>query len=232
MTSLHDPLTLPCGQVLPNRIMKAALSEGLGDKQNSPDERLERLYTSWSEGGYGLIVTGNVMIDRTQLGEPGNVVIEDERDLDALSRWAKTTKDAGVPIWVQLNHPGRQSNPLALGHTPVAPSPVAINLPGATTPRELTSAEIEDIIEYARPRVSTACRYMVRTDTWSPSSSRPCRTSATTSGAVTRSVGCVSCSKSFAASVRGFRRASRWASSSTPRTSSAAGSPKMNPALW
>src|SRR3546814_1072127 len=60
---------------------------------------------------YGLIVTGNVMVDRTQLGEPGNVVIEDERDLDALSRWAKTTKDAGVPIWVQLNHPGRQSNP-------------------------------------------------------------------------------------------------------------------------
>ena len=152
MTSLHDPLTLPCGQVLPNRIMKAALSEGLGDKQNSPDERLERLYTSWSQGGYGLIVTGNVMVDRTQLGEPGNVVIEDERNLDALSRWAKSTKDAGVPIWVQINHPGRQSNPLALGHTPVAPSPVALNFPGATTPRELTSAEIEDIIERFRHR--------------------------------------------------------------------------------
>ena len=86
MTSLHEPLTLPCGQVLPNRIMKAALSEGLGDKKNSPDQRLERLYTSWSQGGYGLIVTGNVMVDRTQLGEPGNVVIEDERNLDALSR--------------------------------------------------------------------------------------------------------------------------------------------------
>ena len=147
MTSLRDPLPLPCGQVLPNRIMKAALSEGLGDKQNSPDERLERLYTSWSQGGYGLIVTGNVMVDRTQLGEPGNVVIEDERNLDALSLWAKATKDAGVPIWVQLNHPGRQSNPLALGHIPVAPSPVALNLPGATKPRELTSVEIEDIIE-------------------------------------------------------------------------------------
>ena len=147
MTSLRDPLPLPCGQVLPNRIMKAALSEGLGDKQNSPDERLERLYTSWSQGGYGLIVTGNVMVDRTQLGEPGNVVIEDERNLDALSLWAKATKDAGVTIWVQLNHPGRQSNPLALGHTPVAPSPVPRNFPGAATPRELTSPEIEDIIE-------------------------------------------------------------------------------------
>lgn len=147
MTSLHDPLTLPCGQVLPNRIMKAALSEALGNTNNSPDGRLEQLYTTWSRGGYGLLITGNVMIDRTQLGEPGNVVIEDERDLDALTRWAKTTKNAGVPIWVQLNHPGRQSNPLNLGHTPVAPSPIPLNMPGAATPRELTPAEIEDIIE-------------------------------------------------------------------------------------
>lgn len=147
MATLHDPLTLPCGQVLPNRIMKAALSEGLGTRKHAPDARLERLYSAWSRGGYGLILTGNVMVDRNQLGEPGNVVIEDERDLDALSRWAKTTKDAGVPIWVQINHPGRQSNPLALGHIPVAPSAVAVNIPGAPTPRELTSAEIEDIIE-------------------------------------------------------------------------------------
>jgi 2,4-dienoyl-CoA reductase-like NADH-dependent reductase (Old Yellow Enzyme family) len=147
VTALHDPLTLPCGLVLPNRIMKAALSEALGTKRNAPDERLERLYTAWGSGGYGLIVTGNVMVDRTQLGEPGNVVIEDERDLDALSRWAKTTKDAGVPIFVQINHPGRQSNPLALGHVPVAPSAVPLNFPGASTPRELTSGEIEDIID-------------------------------------------------------------------------------------
>jgi len=147
MTSLHDPLPLPCGQVLPNRIMKAALSEALGDARNAPDGRLERLYTTWSRGGYGLLVTGNVMIDRAQLGEPGNIVIEDERDLDALTSWAKTTKDAGVPIWVQLNHPGRQSNPLALGHTPVAPSAVPLDIPGAVTPRELTPGEIEDIIE-------------------------------------------------------------------------------------
>ena len=147
MTALRDPLTLPCGQVLPNRIMKAAMSEALGDRAHAPDGRLERLYTTWSQGGYGLLVTGNVMVDRAQLGEPGNVVIEDERDLDALTRWAKSAQDGGVPIWVQLNHPGRQSNPLALGHTPVAPSAVPLDLPGAATPRQLTSAEIEDIIE-------------------------------------------------------------------------------------
>ncbi len=147
MTSLHDPLTLPNGHVLSNRIMKSALSEGLGNRHNAPDERLVTLYRTWSQGGYGLLITGNVMIDRTQLGEPGNVVIEDERDLDALTRWTKTTHDAGVRIWAQLNHPGRQTNLLALRHTPVAPSPIALKLPGAAIPRELTSHEIEDIIE-------------------------------------------------------------------------------------
>lgn len=144
---LHEPLSLPCGQVLPNRIMKAALSEALGTSTNAPDERLERLYRTWSEGGYGLVVTGNVMVDRTQLGEPGNVVVDDERDLEALSRWAKASKDGGVPIWVQLNHPGRQSNPMAIGHRPVAPSAVAMTLPGSPTPRALTSVEIEAIVE-------------------------------------------------------------------------------------
>lgn len=98
MTSLSDPLTLPCGQVLPNRIMKSALSEALGSPANGPSARLERLYGRWNSGGYGLVVTGNVMVDRRQLGEPGNVVIEDDRDLDGLTRWAKSTQDGGMPI--------------------------------------------------------------------------------------------------------------------------------------
>lgn len=147
MTQLYEPLRLPSGFVLPNRIMKAAMSEALADARHRPDERLIRLYERWSRGGYGLLITGNVMVDRSQLGEPGNVVIEDDRDLAALSRWVKSTHNAGVPIWTQLNHPGRQSNPLAIGHTPVAPSAVPMSLPGSPTPRALTGSEIEDIIE-------------------------------------------------------------------------------------
>ncbi len=44
MTTLHDSLTLPCGQVLPNRLMKSAMSEVLGDKHHAPTAELERLY--------------------------------------------------------------------------------------------------------------------------------------------------------------------------------------------
>ncbi len=85
MTGLHDPLNLPNGQTLPNRIMKSALGETLGDKRHGPDHRIERLYQRWSKGGYGLIVAGNVIVDLTQLGEPDNIVIEDDRDLAGLS---------------------------------------------------------------------------------------------------------------------------------------------------
>ncbi|MBJ7322055.1 MULTISPECIES: nitroreductase/quinone reductase family protein [unclassified Rhodococcus (in: high G+C Gram-positive bacteria)] len=147
VVELSTPLPLPCGQTLPNRVMKAALSEGLGTAEHAPDTRLETLYRRWGAGGYGLVVTGNVMVDRSHLGEPGNVVIEDDRDHDALARWAKSTSDGGVPIWVQLNHPGRQANPIVTRATPVAPSAIASGVPGLPTPRALSENEIRDIID-------------------------------------------------------------------------------------
>lgn len=154
MSTLATPLTLPCGQVLPNRIMKSALSEALGSSSHGPTDRHETLYSRWGFGGYGLVVTGNVMVDRGQLGEPGNVVIEDDRHLAGLTRWAKTTQDGGAPIWMQLNHPGRQANPLAARSRPVGPSPIAPNIPGMVTPRELSGTEIEGIVD----RFVTAAR--------------------------------------------------------------------------
>jgi 2,4-dienoyl-CoA reductase-like NADH-dependent reductase (Old Yellow Enzyme family) len=147
MPSLNDPLDLPSGLRLPNRIAKAALSEALGDASNAPDDRLVTLYRRWAGGGYGLLVTGNIMVDRAHLGEPGNVAIEDDRDLPQLLAWTKAAHDGGAAIFAQLNHPGRQSNLLAIGHKPVAPSAVPLALPGAAVPRELMVAEIEEIIE-------------------------------------------------------------------------------------
>lgn len=144
--TLGAPLTLPSGQVLPNRMMKAALSEGLADDAGGPDGRLARLYSRWADGGYGLIITGNVMVDGRHLGEPGNVVVEDERHLAGLARWAKTAHDGGAKVWMQLNHPGRQANPIAGAGSTVAPSPVGVSIPGVPTPRELTREEISEIV--------------------------------------------------------------------------------------
>lgn len=145
---LAQPLTLPCGQVLPNRILKSAMSEIMGTPGHAPGPALPVLYRRWAEGGLGVSVTGNVMVDRRALGEPANVVIEDDRDMDALKAWATAAKTGGTRAWMQLNHPGKQS-PKFLSAETVSPSAVGFGpaLSGAFgVPRALTEAEIEDLI--------------------------------------------------------------------------------------
>jgi 2,4-dienoyl-CoA reductase-like NADH-dependent reductase (Old Yellow Enzyme family) len=144
---IADSLTLPCGAVLPNRLAKSALSEQLGDREAGPSDRLVRLYERWGTGGSGLLATGNVMVDRTALGEPANVVVEDDRHRDALSAWARAAKAGGSVAIVQVNHPGRQS-PRSLSPRPVAPSAVPLTGMGGvfSTPRALTVPEIEELV--------------------------------------------------------------------------------------
>ena len=76
MDLLAQPFVLPCGAVLPNRLCKAAMTEGLGDDFLRATALHESLYRQWSEGGAGLLITGNVMIDRHILERPGNVAID------------------------------------------------------------------------------------------------------------------------------------------------------------
>ncbi|GID06867.1 hypothetical protein TMM008_40690 [Pseudomonas sp. 008] len=75
-------------------------------------------------------------------------MIEDERDLPTLQKWAKAATDHGAAIWAQLNHPGKQSTK-GLNESNLAPSAVPFREDMAAffeTPREATEAEIEDII--------------------------------------------------------------------------------------
>ena len=150
---LAQPFTLPNGTVLKNRLAKSAMSEALGTTDNHVTDGLVRLYQRWAEGGIGLLITGNVMIDQRALGEPNNVVVEDERDLALLSAWAAAGTKNGTQLWMQINHPGKQS-PKGLNQENVSPSAIPFKKDMAaffSTPRELTEAEIQDIIQrYAR----------------------------------------------------------------------------------
>ncbi|MCK7550236.1 MULTISPECIES: NADH:flavin oxidoreductase/NADH oxidase family protein [Marinobacter] len=145
---LSQPLTLKTGSVIPNRFAKSAMSETLGTIDNRVTKELVTLYRTWAEGGTGLSITGNVMVDRRHIGEPQNVVLEDERDLVLLRAWADAGKTGGNQIWMQLNHPGKQS-PKMLNSDTVAPSaiPFKKELRGMfATPRALTGTEIEEIV--------------------------------------------------------------------------------------
>ncbi|PHQ27456.1 NADH oxidase [Marinobacter guineae] len=146
---LSKPLELRNGSVIPNRFAKSAMSETLGTIDNRVTKDLVTLYRTWAEGGVGLSITGNVMVDKCHIGEPQNVVLDDDRDIELLKAWAEAGKAGGSQIWMQLNHPGKQS-PKMLNKDPVSPSaiPFRKELRGMfATPRALTGQEIEDIVQ-------------------------------------------------------------------------------------
>lgn len=141
---LTDALTLPCGAILKNRIAKAAMTEGLANSANQATDDHVQLYGRWGDGGAGLLLSGNVQIDRRFLERPGNVAVDDNDGLEMLAAYAKAGKRDGTHIWMQINHPGRQAG--CGSERFVAPSA----WPAGDAPEEvraLTNDEIGNICE-------------------------------------------------------------------------------------
>jgi 2,4-dienoyl-CoA reductase-like NADH-dependent reductase (Old Yellow Enzyme family) len=148
MTSpLATPISLPNGSVLANRLCKSAMTEGLADKFDLPTPALMQLYKTWSQGGTGLHITGNVMVDRRYLERAGNVVLEDDKNLELFRTWAKQGTTGGNHLWVQLNHPGRQC-PKMVSTEPLSPSDVQLAMLGNfARPRPMDQSNIEEVIQ-------------------------------------------------------------------------------------
>lgn len=146
---LFDKLTLPNGSTLPNRIAKAAMEENMADADQAPSEFLMRLYQAWADGGAGLLITGNVMVDGRAMTGPAGVVLEDATHLDKFKRWAQISRSKGAQAWLQINHPGRQMQ-ANLGQPTWAPSAVPLELGNMSkrfnVPLAMTEAMIEEVI--------------------------------------------------------------------------------------
>ncbi|GLZ86842.1 2,4-dienoyl-CoA reductase [Metapseudomonas resinovorans] len=159
--SLFEPLALPNGARIPNRLAKAAMEENMADDDHAPSAGLLRLYQHWADGGAGLIITGNVMVDGRAMTGPGGVVLETDSHLERFRRWADVARSRGAQVWMQINHPGRQT-PAALGQPTLAPSAVPLDLGKFSNqfrvPREMSEADIEEV----RSRFVTAARLAER----------------------------------------------------------------------
>lgn len=147
---LQEELILPCGAQLKNRLAKSAMSENMCPKNHSPTNQLILAYQQWANGGAGLIITGNIMVDRNAIAEPGNVLVDNKGNFALLKDWASVVKNTGLHIWPQINHPGRQALGF-LNKEVVAPSAVSLNIKGMSAmfkkPRALDDTEISAIIE-------------------------------------------------------------------------------------
>ena len=149
-TQISTPITLPCGAVLANRLVKGAMSEGLADVNHNVTPRLTALYRRWATSGAALLLSGNVQVDRAHLERPGNLVLDADTNMVALKSLAEAGTSGGGHFWLQLNHTGRQVVSM-LNPQPMAPSPVAVEVPAGlplefALPREMTESDIATVI--------------------------------------------------------------------------------------
>ena len=149
--TINTPLTLPSGVELPNRLVKAAMTERLANARNQVTDRHLRLYKAWGDGGIGLQITGNVQVDRRNLEAPGNVAIDGTPSNEhavMLGKWAEACKSGGGKVVMQISHAGRQTQKM-VNPQPDAPSAIAVDLPGGQfgTPRAMTGDAIKRLID-------------------------------------------------------------------------------------
>jgi 2,4-dienoyl-CoA reductase-like NADH-dependent reductase (Old Yellow Enzyme family) len=146
MNKLEESFVLPCGAILKNRLAKAAMTERISNEYQEPTEDHNRLYHKWSNSGAGLLISGNVIVDRNHLESAGNVCFDENSDLNKLRKWASAVEGSGTHFWVQLSHAGRQTNKFG-NNRPLAPSAVQLKKMGLfAKPKAMSEEEIEKVI--------------------------------------------------------------------------------------
>ncbi|MBP3127597.1 NADH:flavin oxidoreductase/NADH oxidase family protein [Thalassospira sp. ER-Se-21-Dark] len=143
---LFRPLELPSGVVLKNRIAKSAMSDSLGDGTGHPTKAQNWLYRRWAEGGVGVSIIGEVQAQPGYAQKPGNLVLDDNANLDRFRALARQGAAKGSNLWLQLGHAGA----LAFAPTSTPKGPSALDLPGLKC-AALTDDEIHQIpAQFAR----------------------------------------------------------------------------------
>ena len=135
---LFQPLKLPCGVVLKNRVVKSAMSDSLGDGTGHPTNALSALYKTWANGGSAASIIGEVQFTSEFAEKPGNLVLNDDADLDRFRPLAASGGKNDSLLWLQLGHAGA----LSYAPTSAPKGPSALDLDGLKCDA-LTIDEIE-----------------------------------------------------------------------------------------
>ena len=148
---INESFTLPCGQVIKNRICKAAMTERIAKGNNLAHQSHVNLYERWVDGNIGILLTGNVQVDRRNLEGPANVVIDQnnyKEQYDSLKAWSAAGTKNNTQLWMQISHAGRQT-PGEINSSPLAPSNIGLKIPGKNygTPIPMTEEDILDVID-------------------------------------------------------------------------------------
>lgn len=164
---IAEPLTLPCGLTLPNRLVKCPMQETQAKAPwFDPPDTFHNLYKTWGESQYGMLLTGQVQIDRRYFSIAGDVCCHEKSPEPEImakwKEWARIAQQHGTPCIVQIAHPGRMS-PKGAGVRPadqpaLCASEVPVELGDSWidkwardkllgTPKAMTHEEIDEVVE-------------------------------------------------------------------------------------
>ncbi len=143
---LFNEVTLPNGIVLHDRLGVAPMTTYSGNDDGTVSDQ-ELTYYKRRAGLGSLFISACIAVSENGIAFPNQFIGFDDRALPRLTQLAKEMKSAGSKAILQMQHGGRQGQPeLIKANEIVAPSAVSAGA-NKPTPRELTHAEIEAIIE-------------------------------------------------------------------------------------
>ncbi|UDQ82115.1 flavocytochrome c [Erwinia rhapontici] len=146
LTPILNPLTLPNGAVLKNRLLMAPMTTCTGFYDGTVTSELVEYYRDRA-GSIGTVIVECCFIDPKGPAFPGAIAIDSDNKISGLAKIASAIKTKGSKAILQIYHGGRMVEPeLIGGRTPVAPSAIAAPRDGATTPQALTAEEVDVMI--------------------------------------------------------------------------------------
>ncbi|WHY88499.1 FAD-dependent oxidoreductase [Neobacillus novalis] len=134
--------------VLKNRIVMPAMGTNLAGPNGEITDHQIAYYEERAKGGTGLIFVEYTSIDYEYGRAAFNQLrIDEHRFIPGIHRLSNAVQKYGAKLFVQLQHPGRETTSMVLGggRQIVAPSPVTCAAIGEE-PRELTTAEVKEIV--------------------------------------------------------------------------------------
>ncbi|OON41388.1 flavocytochrome c [Izhakiella australiensis] len=146
ITPILNPLTLPDGAVLKNRLVMAPMTTCTGFYDGTVTSELVEYYRVRA-GSIGTVIVECCYIDNKGPAFPGAIAIDSDNKIPGLAKIADAIKSRGSKAILQIYHGGRMVEPALIGgKTPVAPSAIAAPREGATTPQALSAEEVDVMI--------------------------------------------------------------------------------------
>lgn len=127
---------------LRNRIVMAPMTTYFAHTNGEVSDALIAHYVARARGGVGLIIVEAAAVRPSSSNEGlGQLHISHPRFVPGLNRLTEAIQAYGSRTFIQLSHPGRQTNHRLYGEQPVAPSALACPLM-KEMPRELSAVEV------------------------------------------------------------------------------------------